>query len=117
MGSPTGSSAGDERRQFGHRIAGFQVVSHRIADMKLRLEAGRLPLYRACVCLNRSEAEPMDGALSRLASHARTRTGHHRAPGQMWSTAPATPASLSGSAGAPPGFVRSRCTGSPGRGR
>ncbi|WP_405655830.1 acyl-CoA dehydrogenase family protein [Streptomyces sp. RK9] len=56
-----------ERRQFGHRIADFQAVSHRIADMKLRLEAGRLLLYRACFRLDRNEAEPMDSALSKLA--------------------------------------------------
>src|SRR5207248_3175176 len=42
-----------ERRQFGRRIAEFQAVSHRIADMKLRLEAGRMLLYRACFRLDR----------------------------------------------------------------
>ncbi len=36
------------RRQFGHPIGSNQAVSHRIADMKLRLEAARLLLYRAC---------------------------------------------------------------------
>jgi alkylation response protein AidB-like acyl-CoA dehydrogenase len=36
------------RRQFGKAIGKFQAVSHRIADMQLRLEAARLLLYRAC---------------------------------------------------------------------
>jgi alkylation response protein AidB-like acyl-CoA dehydrogenase len=35
------------RSQFGHKIGSFQSVSNRIVDMKLRLEAGRLLLYRA----------------------------------------------------------------------
>jgi len=35
------------RQQFGHKLASFQSVSNRLVDMKLRLEAGRLLLYRA----------------------------------------------------------------------
>ncbi len=35
-----------ERRQFGKSIGSFQAVSHRIAEMKLRLETARLLLYR-----------------------------------------------------------------------
>jgi clorobiocin biosynthesis protein CloN3 len=60
-----------ERRQFGRRIAEFQAVSHRIADMKLRLEAARLLLYRACFRLDRGAAataeSAADSALSKLA--------------------------------------------------
>ena len=35
-----------ERKQFGKPIGSFQAVSHRIVDMKLRLETARLMLYR-----------------------------------------------------------------------
>ncbi len=35
-----------ERQQFGQPIGGFQAVSHRIVDMKVRLETARLLLYR-----------------------------------------------------------------------
>jgi alkylation response protein AidB-like acyl-CoA dehydrogenase len=35
------------RKQFGHKLGTFQSVSNRIVDMKLRLETGRLLLYRA----------------------------------------------------------------------
>jgi alkylation response protein AidB-like acyl-CoA dehydrogenase len=35
------------RRQFGQPIGSFQSVSNRIVDMKMRLEVGRLLLYRA----------------------------------------------------------------------
>ncbi|MGH9053438.1 MAG: acyl-CoA dehydrogenase family protein [Acidimicrobiia bacterium] len=34
-----------ERRQFGQPIGKFQAVAHRLVDMKVRLEAGRLLLY------------------------------------------------------------------------
>jgi alkylation response protein AidB-like acyl-CoA dehydrogenase len=34
------------RRQFGRRIGAFDAVSHKIADMRVRLEMARLMLYR-----------------------------------------------------------------------
>lgn len=36
-----------ERRQFGKPIGDFQAVSHKIADMKIRLESSRWLVYRA----------------------------------------------------------------------
>lgn len=35
-----------ERKQFGKPIAKFQAVQHMLADMKVRIEAARLALYR-----------------------------------------------------------------------
>jgi hypothetical protein len=35
-----------QRKQFGQSIGKFQAVSHRLVDMKVRLEAGRMLLYR-----------------------------------------------------------------------
>src|SRR6266852_5346226 len=37
-----------ERRQFGKSLGKHQAIAHRLADMKVRLEAARLLLYRAC---------------------------------------------------------------------
>ena len=37
-----------ERRQFGKALGRHQAIAHRVADMKLRLDAGRLLLHRAC---------------------------------------------------------------------
>lgn len=37
-----------ERKQFRKPIGKFQGVSHRIADMQLRLDSARMLLYRAC---------------------------------------------------------------------
>lgn len=55
------------RKQFGKSIAKNQAVSHRIVDMRLRLESARLLLYRACWRLARGEASAADVALSKLA--------------------------------------------------
>lgn len=55
------------RKQFGKSVAKNQAVSHRIVDMKLRLEGARLLLYRACWKLARGEASAADVALSKLA--------------------------------------------------
>ncbi|MER7151368.1 acyl-CoA dehydrogenase family protein [Streptomyces lydicus] len=54
------------RQQFGQPLAAHQAVSHRIADMKLRLETARLLLYRTCWLLDRGEHTPLDIALSKL---------------------------------------------------
>ncbi|TRZ95193.1 MAG: acyl-CoA dehydrogenase [Rhodocyclaceae bacterium] len=37
----------NEREQFGQRISGFQMLRGMIADMAIRIEAGRAVLYRA----------------------------------------------------------------------
>jgi alkylation response protein AidB-like acyl-CoA dehydrogenase len=55
------------RRQFGRRLADFQAVSHRLADMSVRLEGARLLLYRACFRMDQGSAEPGDAAMSKLA--------------------------------------------------
>jgi alkylation response protein AidB-like acyl-CoA dehydrogenase len=36
----------NNRRQFGRRIGAFDAVSHKVADMRVRLELARLMLYR-----------------------------------------------------------------------
>ncbi|HEY5836341.1 acyl-CoA dehydrogenase family protein [Streptomyces sp.] len=56
-----------DRRQSGRRIADFQAVSHRVADMKLRLEAARLLLYRACWEMDQGGPATLAVALSKLA--------------------------------------------------
>ncbi|MCZ7416215.1 MULTISPECIES: acyl-CoA dehydrogenase family protein [unclassified Streptomyces] len=55
------------RRQFGRRISEFQAVSHRIADMKLRVESARLLLYRACWEMDERRPATLAIALSKLA--------------------------------------------------
>lgn len=54
------------RKQFGRPIGANQAVSHRIADMKVRLEAARLLVYRAAWRLDRSKAVSLDAAIAKL---------------------------------------------------
>jgi L-prolyl-[peptidyl-carrier protein] dehydrogenase len=55
------------RRQFGRPVGEFQAVSHRIADMRQRLEAGRLLLYRACWLIDQGRDHSVAVALSKVA--------------------------------------------------
>ncbi|MGH2740445.1 MAG: acyl-CoA dehydrogenase family protein [Actinomycetota bacterium] len=54
------------RRQFGKSIGKFQGVSHRIADMKVRLECARLLLYRLGWLMNEGRASPLDSAMTKV---------------------------------------------------
>lgn len=54
------------RQQFGKSLASFQAVSHRIADMKVRLEAARLLLYRAAWSCSRGEDSEGVVAMAKL---------------------------------------------------
>lgn len=54
-----------------HKVAGepigkHQGVSHPIADMKVRLEASRMLVYRAASRLDRARDIPMDAAIAKL---------------------------------------------------
>lgn len=55
------------RKQFGKPISSFQAVSHRIVDMKVRLEAARLLLYRAGWRRDCGEDVPAEAATAKLA--------------------------------------------------
>lgn len=65
-----------ERRQFGRTIGQNQAIAHRIADMKLRFEAARLLLYRACWLKDCGETSTLDISLAKLAvSEAAVQSG------------------------------------------
>ena len=55
-----------ERKQFGKTIGSFQAVSHRIADMKLRLETSRLLLYKTAWLKQRGDSARLEAALLKL---------------------------------------------------
>jgi butyryl-CoA dehydrogenase len=55
-----------EREQFGRPIAGFQAVSHRLADMATQLEAARLMVYRAASLLDRGERDMKLASMAKL---------------------------------------------------
>jgi hypothetical protein len=54
------------RMQFGQRIGKFQAVSHRIADMKVNIEAARLLVYRAAWKLGRTRNVALDASMAKL---------------------------------------------------
>ena len=54
------------RHQFGQPIGKHQAVAHRIADMKVRLEAARLLVYRAAARLDRQRSASLDAAVAKL---------------------------------------------------
>lgn len=55
-----------ERKQFGEAIGSFQAVSHRIVDMKLRLETARLLLYRLGWLFDEGKSPTLEAALAKL---------------------------------------------------
>jgi alkylation response protein AidB-like acyl-CoA dehydrogenase len=54
------------RSQFGQPIGKFQAVAHKLADMKVRLEASRSLLYRTAWRLGRHRAISLDASIVKL---------------------------------------------------
>ncbi len=54
------------RRQFGQPIGRFQAVAHRIADMKVQLEAARLLAYRSAWRLDHARNASLDASITKL---------------------------------------------------
>lgn len=63
----TAVSFARDRTQFGRPIGKNQAISHRIANMKLRLEAARLLLYRACWSKDQGASAGIDIPLAKIA--------------------------------------------------
>jgi alkylation response protein AidB-like acyl-CoA dehydrogenase len=55
-----------QRKLSGKPIASFQAVSHRIAEMKVRLEAARLLLYRAVWLKSEGKPVASESAIAKL---------------------------------------------------
>ena len=65
-----------QRRQFGKSLGRHQAVAHRVADMKLRLDAGRLLLHRACWMKSQGHECNLEISLAKLAvSEAAVQSG------------------------------------------
>lgn len=54
------------RSQFGQSIGKFQAVAHKIADMKVQLDAARLLTYRAAWRLDHARNSSMDASIAKL---------------------------------------------------
>jgi alkylation response protein AidB-like acyl-CoA dehydrogenase len=55
-----------ERRQFGKRIADFQAIQWKIADMATEIEAGRMLVYRAAWLREQGQPHTEAGAMAKL---------------------------------------------------
>jgi alkylation response protein AidB-like acyl-CoA dehydrogenase len=54
------------RQQFGQSIGKFQAVSHKIAEMKVRLDAARLLTYKAASGLGQSRAVALEASIAKV---------------------------------------------------
>lgn len=54
------------RTQFGQTIGKFQAVSHKVVDMKIKLEAARLLVYKAAWELERTRAVSMNASIAKV---------------------------------------------------
>jgi len=55
-----------ERRQFGRPIGENQAVSHRLVEMKVRLETARLLVYRLAWLIDAGRPASLDSAMTKL---------------------------------------------------
>jgi len=55
-----------QRKQFGKKISDFQAISHRIADMKSRIEIAKLLQYKMAWMKKQQMSGMLDGAILKL---------------------------------------------------
>ena len=55
-----------ERRAFGQRIADFQAIQHKLADMSMEIDAARLLVYRAAWLKQQARRHTEEGAKAKL---------------------------------------------------
>jgi alkylation response protein AidB-like acyl-CoA dehydrogenase len=55
-----------ERRAFGHRIADFQAIQHKLANMSMEIDAARLLTYRAAWLKQQGRKHSEEGAKAKL---------------------------------------------------
>jgi alkylation response protein AidB-like acyl-CoA dehydrogenase len=55
-----------ERRAFGHRIADFQAIQHKLANMSMEIDAARLLVYRAAWLKQQGRPHTEGGAKAKL---------------------------------------------------
>jgi alkylation response protein AidB-like acyl-CoA dehydrogenase len=63
-----------ERRAFGQRIADFQAIQHKLADMSMEIDAARLLVYRAAWLKQQGRRHTVEGAKAKLFASEMART-------------------------------------------
>lgn len=54
-----------EREQFGRPLAEFQGIQWKVAEMKMKLEAGRLLLYKAATNADKGAPSPLEASMAK----------------------------------------------------
>ncbi|MCA9688444.1 MAG: acyl-CoA dehydrogenase family protein [Myxococcales bacterium] len=54
------------RSQFGNKIGKYQAISHRVADMRIKLEAARLLTYRAAWRLSQGRNATLEASMTKV---------------------------------------------------
>lgn len=54
-----------ERKQFGRPLAEFQGIQWKVAEMKMKLDAGRLLLYRAATNADKGAPSPLESSMAK----------------------------------------------------
>ncbi|MFS0574027.1 acyl-CoA dehydrogenase family protein [Sporosarcina sp. 179-K 3D1 HS] len=54
-----------ERKQFGKSLAEFQGIQWKVAEMKMKLDAGRLLLYRAATNADKGAPSPLETSIAK----------------------------------------------------
>ncbi len=54
------------RKQFGQPIANFQAIQHKLADMKVAVEASRLLVYRVAWMKERGQSAMLEASMTKL---------------------------------------------------
>lgn len=55
-----------QRRQFGRRIADFQAIQHKLADMATKIETARLLVYKAAWTFDQGRIDPKLSSMAKL---------------------------------------------------
>jgi len=56
----------NDRRQYGKPIGKHQVIAHKIADMRVRLELARLAIYKVAWLKSQGKRAPLESAVAKL---------------------------------------------------
>ncbi len=56
----------NDRKQFGKSIGSFQSISHKIADMRVRIEVGELVLHKVAWLKSKGKRAPLESAIAKL---------------------------------------------------
>ncbi len=64
-----------DRRQFNKPISDFQAVSHKIADMQVRLQLGELIIYKAAWLKSQRKPATLEASIAKLFVSEASRTG------------------------------------------